>query len=117
MSDVWLRLAQVLEEVARRIDAIVSAKQFNQLGGLQLDRDVRALLAYAGELTARPVRDKFAELTQKATVLSLETAGEILDYWGEDAGAMNWRLSEEEVRAVLRRRIDFLAEDIMALPL
>jgi hypothetical protein len=37
---------------------------FSQLGGLQLDRDVRSLVAAAGELTSRPVRDKFARLTQ-----------------------------------------------------
>lgn len=46
------------------VDAILAVKRFSQLGGLQLDRDIRALVAYAGELTQRPVRDKFAELTQ-----------------------------------------------------
>ena len=46
------------------VDATLAVKRFSQLGGLQLDRDVRALVAYAGELTQRPVRDKFAELTQ-----------------------------------------------------
>jgi hypothetical protein len=37
---------------------------FSQLGGLQLDRDIRSLVAAAGELTNKPVRDKFARLTQ-----------------------------------------------------
>jgi hypothetical protein len=37
---------------------------FSQLGGLQLDKDVRSLVAAAGELTSRPIRDKFARLTQ-----------------------------------------------------
>lgn len=37
---------------------------FSQLGGLQLDREVRSLVAAAGDLTTRPVRDKFARLTQ-----------------------------------------------------
>lgn len=46
------------------MDAILATKRFSQLGGLQLDRDVRALVAYAGELTQRSVRDRFAELTQ-----------------------------------------------------
>ncbi len=46
------------------MDAVVATKRFSQVGGLQLDQDVRALVAYAGELTQRPVRDKFAELTQ-----------------------------------------------------
>lgn len=34
---------------------ILASKRFNQLGGLQLDRDVRALIAYAADLTQRPV--------------------------------------------------------------
>jgi hypothetical protein len=42
---------------------------FSQLGGLQLDKDVRSLVAAAGELTTRPIRDKFARLTQVGTWL------------------------------------------------
>lgn len=53
------------------VDAILAVKRFSQLGGLQLDRDIRALVAYAGELTQRPVRDKFAELTQVGACLIL----------------------------------------------
>lgn len=47
----------------------------SQLGGLQLDRDVRSLLAYLSSLTPWPVRDKFACLSQMATILSLEKVG------------------------------------------
>lgn len=43
-----------------------------QLGGLQLDRDLRSLLGYLSSLTPWPVRDKFARLSQIATILSLE---------------------------------------------
>jgi len=33
---------------------------------------------------------------------------EILEYWGENAGAsMSWRLSKDEVRAILSLRKDF----------
>lgn len=45
-----------------------------QLGGLQLDRDLRSLLGYLSTLTPWPVRDKFARLSQIATILSLEKA-------------------------------------------
>lgn len=44
---------------------------FSQLGGLQLDRDIRSLVAAAGELTSKPVRDKFARLTQVGALLLL----------------------------------------------
>lgn len=107
----------VLTDVAKRVDAILAVKRFSQLGGLQLDRDIRALVAYAGELTQRPVRDKFAELTQKATLLSLESVDEVTEYWGEAGGPMGWRLSAEDVRHVLRQRTDFAPDEIAALTL
>ena len=61
------------------------------------------------------VRDKFAILHQKATILSLESAEEILEYWGDNAGPMNWRLSADDIRAVLRQRDDFQADEIAGL--
>ena len=42
--------------------------------------------------------------------------GEVLDYWG-DAGAIAWRLTENDVRQVLSQRLDFAPADILALKL
>ena len=61
------------------------------------------------------VRDKFAILNQKAVILSLESAEEILEYWGDNAGPMNWRLSADDIRAVLRQRDDFQPDEIAGL--
>lgn len=61
------------------------------------------------------VREKFAELSQKATILSLEAAEEIMEYWGDNAGSMNWRLSADDIRAVLRQREDFMPDEIAGL--
>lgn len=108
----------ILSDIAKRVDAVVATKRFSQVGGLQLDRDVRALVAYAGDLTNRPVRDKFAELTQKATLLSLEAVEEAAEYWSADsAGSLGWHLSSADVRHVLRQRVDFAPEDIAGLAL
>lgn len=93
------------------------AKRFNQLGGLQLDRDVRLLVSALSDITQRTVRDKFARLTQMATVLGLEQAREILDYWGDNSGAMTWRLTEADVRQVLSLRIDFSRQEIAQIPM
>ncbi|CAI7774268.1 unnamed protein product [Closterium sp. NIES-54] len=107
----------VTDMVARRVEAAVAQKRFNQLGGLQLDREVRTLVGHLSALTSRSVREKFARLTQIATVLNLEKVGEILDYWGENAGAMTWRLSGAEVKRVLGQRVDFRPEAIANLQL
>jgi hypothetical protein len=43
-----------------------------QLGGLQFDKELRALVGYLSSVTTWTVRDKFARLTQMATILNLE---------------------------------------------
>ena len=78
---------------------------------------MRTLVNHLSGLTQRTVRDKFARLTQMATVVNLEAAEEILDYWGENAGALTWRLSAQEVRRALALRVDFRPEAIQALAL
>lgn len=43
-----------------------------QLGGLQFDKELRSLVGYLTAVTQWTIRDKFARLTQIATVLNLE---------------------------------------------
>lgn len=69
------------------------------------------------EMTSKTVRDKFARLSQMAIILSLENVEEMLDYWGDNAGSVTWRLTPAEVRALLSQRADFSRERIVALPL
>lgn len=41
---------------------------------------------------------------------------EVLDYWG-DAGAIAWRLTDNDVRQILSQRLDFSPQEILALKL
>jgi hypothetical protein len=107
----------VIDFIVKRLEVIMMQKRFSQLGGLQLDRDTRALVTHFSSVTQRTVRDKFARLTQMATILNLEKVSEILDFWGENSGPMTWRLTPAEVRRVLSLRIDFKPEAISALKL
>ncbi|XP_072236586.1 conserved oligomeric Golgi complex subunit 4 [Leuresthes tenuis] len=90
---------------------------FSRLGGLQFDKELRSLVAYLTTVTTWTIRDKFARLTQMATILNLERVTEILDYWGPNSGPLTWRLTPAEVRQVLALRIDFGSEDIKRLRL
>ncbi|MBA0765392.1 hypothetical protein Gotri_014598, partial [Gossypium trilobum] len=105
----------VIDFIVKRLEVIMMQKRFSQLGGLQLDRDTRALVSHFSGMTQRTVRDKFARLTQMATILNLEKVSEILDFWGENSGPMTWRLTPAEVRRVLSLRVDFKPEAIAAL--
>ncbi|XAR62914.1 hypothetical protein NMG60_11022652 [Bertholletia excelsa] len=113
--DLFVHL--VIDFIVKRLEVIMMQKRFSQLGGLQLDRDARALVSHFSSMTQRTVRDKFARLTQMATILNLEKVSEILDFWGENAGPMTWRLTPAEVRRVLGLRVDFKPEAIAALKL
>ena len=107
----------VLGHVAKRVEALLLQKRFNQLGGLLLEKDVRNMVNYTSNLTQRTVRDKFARLSQMATLLNLESPGEVLDYWGDNADQMMWRLTPFEVKRVLKLRVEFLAVDVDELQL
>ncbi|KAF7242830.1 Conserved oligomeric Golgi complex subunit 4 [Varanus komodoensis] len=89
----------------------------NKLGGLQFDKELRSLIAYLTTVTTWTIRDKFARLSQMATILNLERVTEILDYWGPNSGPLTWRLTPAEVRQVLALRMDFRNEDIKRLRL
>ena len=107
----------VVDFVVKRLEVLMVHKRFTPLGSLQLDRDVRALVNHFYGMTQRPVRDKFARLTQMTTILNVEKVSEILDFWGENSGTMTWRLTPAEVRRILGLRVDFKPESIAALRL
>ena len=71
------------------------------------------MASYFTTATSWSVRDKFARLTQIATILSIEKIEELADYCGADAIA--WRLTPADVRKILALRTDFRSEDIKKL--
>ncbi|XP_012538440.1 conserved oligomeric Golgi complex subunit 4 isoform X1 [Monomorium pharaonis] len=102
-------------EVTARLEKVVLKSTFNRAGGLILDKEIRSLASYLAAATSWSVRDKFARLTQIATILSIEKIEELADYCGADAIA--WRLTPSEVRRIASLRIDFRPEDIKRLKL
>lgn len=63
------------DTLTSQLERVVLKSSFNQLGGLQFDKELRSLVAYLSNITQWTVRDKFAKLTQMATVLNLERVG------------------------------------------
>ncbi|CAD6202243.1 unnamed protein product [Miscanthus lutarioriparius] len=107
----------IVDFIVKRLEVIMMQKRFSQLGGLQLDKEVRSLINHFSEMSQRPVRDKFSRLSQMSTILNFERVSEILDFWGDNAGHLTWLLTPAEVRRVLGLRIDFRPEAIAALRL
>uniref|UniRef100_A0A668UFG8 Conserved oligomeric Golgi complex subunit 4 n=1 Tax=Oreochromis aureus TaxID=47969 RepID=A0A668UFG8_OREAU len=58
--------------IAIEMEKTVLKCSFSRLGGLQFDKELRSLVAYLTTVTTWTIRDKFARLTQMATILNLE---------------------------------------------
>ncbi|XP_017773856.1 PREDICTED: conserved oligomeric Golgi complex subunit 4 [Nicrophorus vespilloides] len=107
----------VTSEITSRLEKVILKTTYNRLGGLILDKEVRMLAGYLTTSTSWSMRDKFARLTQIATILNLEKVSEIADYWGSHEGALTWRLTPSELRTIMGLRMDFKVEDIRRLKL
>lgn len=62
----------VATDATTRLERAIKKSNFNRLGGLVLDQEVRALGSYLTASTSWSVRDKMIRLTQIATLLNLE---------------------------------------------
>ncbi|CCW61335.1 unnamed protein product [Phytomonas sp. EM1] len=91
---------------------VLSRKQFNSFGALQLDKDVRALRSF---FTSRAhevsLRDVFAPLSLTSTLLLCDSPRDALEEMHNQA------LTAEEKKNVLLTRVDFNRQDVLSLHL
>jgi hypothetical protein len=111
--------------VTARVESAALGKRFSFWGGLQFDKDVRAVCTAFANAAAGTVRDHFARLVQMASILQLVHCDEVDDYWtggdgasgNGDGGDAAAPLTAADVRRVLKLRTDFSASDIAKLAL
>nr|CAG4641537.1 EOG090X02VY [Eurycercus lamellatus] len=103
-------------QVAQQFEKVILKTNFSRLGALQLDKEVRALVAFLSAATTWTIRDRLTRLTQMVTLLNLESLSEISEYWGPSA-SITWRLTPAEVRQILTLRTDFRGEEVKRLKL
>ncbi|KAK4294099.1 hypothetical protein Pmani_033249 [Petrolisthes manimaculis] len=106
-------VAVLVAEVAQQLEKAIFKATFNRLGGLQLDREVRAIVGYLSQVSEWGVRDQLTRLTQMATLLNLENIAEVSEY----STTTTWRLTPSEMRKVLQLRVDFKVDEIKRLKL
>lgn len=110
----------LIEAVARRLEAVIFQKRYTLVGALQLERDLRMVVTGLSDSTREVnnarVRERFGRLTQLATVLASETAREVEEVW-EEGRAAGWRLTESDVRAGLRQRVDMPSAQVASVRL
>lgn len=70
-------VAEVAEDLAGLIEEAAFRTTFNRLGGILFDKDIRVICDYLTSLTEWSLRGKFARCSQMATLLCVESLGEV----------------------------------------
>ncbi|CAM9416509.1 unnamed protein product [Sphacelaria rigidula] len=109
-------LTLVAGYLAKRLELALKRRFFTQLGGLQLDKDLRCIMSFFTEQAGRGAREPFARLAQMSLLLNLERPQSAADYW-EPGSPLQAQLTADEVVAVLHQREDFTREDLSMLVL
>ncbi|KAF2075481.1 hypothetical protein CYY_003217 [Polysphondylium violaceum] len=103
--DLLVHLISV--QIANILEGHIKQKKFNQLGGIQLSKDVRKIIEFLCNLTSEQnVRHKFTRLSQITHLLTLDKVTDVLEYWGQEGYI--WKLDMLEIKLVLGRRSDFM---------
>ncbi|CAM9388356.1 unnamed protein product [Choristocarpus tenellus] len=116
-------LTLVAQYLAKRLELALKRRAFTQLGGLQLDKDLRCIMSFFTQKAGRGAREPFARLAQMALLLNLDRPQAANDYW-ETGTTLKAQLTAEEasclaqeVIAVLQQREEFSEVDLAAVSL
>ncbi|KAI8600650.1 COG4 transport protein-domain-containing protein [Dissophora ornata] len=110
-------IANAVTSLTKTWEKIIFQTKFNKMGAIRFDKDLRAVGFYLVSLTSFPVREKLTRLNQMAMLLDLEDLEDLYEIWGNNSGAITWRLTDAEVRRVLSSRTDFHPDDVARLKL
>ncbi|KAI8347136.1 COG4 transport protein-domain-containing protein [Mortierella sp. GBAus27b] len=110
-------IASAVTSLTKSWERIMFKTKFNKLGAIRFDKDLRAVGFYLVSLTSFPVREKLTRLNQMVMLLDLEELDDLYEIWGNNSGAITWRLTDTEVRRILSSRTDFHPEDVARLKL
>lgn len=96
------------ETLAARLENIVTTRlNFNHLGALKFERELRQLFSGLSGATTLHLRGNFARLTQLIVLLSAETQSEVEVYLVDMQHHESWKLSENDIKKIMKLRVDF----------
>lgn len=88
---------------------ITAKKPFNDLGALQLEREVTEMLTRVSEFVKeKSLRGAFTKLFEIVLILNLMQPAHVMDY----LDSVQEELSVDEMGVLLRMRVDFKAEEV-----
>ncbi|ETW06856.1 hypothetical protein H310_02989 [Aphanomyces invadans] len=103
--------------VVDTVSAMVWTKSFNQLGALQLEKEVRVLAGYFGAKCHHSTRhdQTFASLRQTVLVLTVDSLDDIVDVVGRPTKGVEWKVPKERVTDLLHLRVEFSTAAVAAM--
>jgi len=116
-SNCRVLLTHVADYLAKRVELALLRLRFSQLGGMQLDKDLRSVVSWFTARAGREVRDMFVKLSQFVLLLQLDSPKDTSEFFGANVAGGAWQLTADQVRKVLALRIDFGAQEITRLAL
>jgi hypothetical protein len=94
-------VSKVAVIIAKHLETLLLRKMFTQLGSVQFERDVRALVAFFSSKGSPGVKSKLTRLLQLSKLLALDSPQELLEYWGANEGPVPWEFNAAEAKRLL----------------
>eukprot|EP00982_Pelagococcus_subviridis_P016454 31479-Pelagococcus_subviridis.AAC.16 len=111
INSILSSFIELLASSIEVLDIIFRRLRFSQLGGLQLEREIRRFILHLSSTFPEvAVREKCARLLHISSVLSVESPVEVSEYWEGLVGAP--KLSILEMKRILHLRVDFKIEQV-----
>uniref|UniRef100_A0A7E4V961 Conserved oligomeric Golgi complex subunit 4 n=1 Tax=Panagrellus redivivus TaxID=6233 RepID=A0A7E4V961_PANRE len=107
-------LESVAAEAANQVERVVLKCSFNQLGGIQLDKEIRSLSSYLTTVVGWRVREKTAKLSQIANLLSCDSVEDGVNFFRQLQTSTS-ALSLNDLKTVLALRADLPKDTIKAI--
>ncbi|KAF0703671.1 Aste57867_7570 [Aphanomyces stellatus] len=109
----------VADTVVDVVEALVVTKQFNQLGAMQLEKEVRLLGGYFGDKCQHSKRhhETFAFLRQAVMVLNVDAPDDVREFVGRPSKGVEWKLPTQRVIDLLHLRVEFSTATVVAVKL
>ena len=74
------------------------------------------LIEFFSQQAQKSMRSKFTRLSQISSLLNLENANDVIDIWN-DKSEIKWKITPEEAKMMLRKRVDMKRDEIESLSL
>lgn len=107
----------VLDEACKQLERCALRCEFNRLGALLFDKRIREITTYYADAGGGySTREKFARLTQIASLLNVDTVAEAKEFY-QTSSNIAWRIPASDIRKILNTRLDLPGEDLRKLKL